>query len=81
MNLMRIVERVRQFRSERGQAVSEYALLAFWTLIVIVAVFKALQFALLDCYQDLASVDSSAHPVDGFFQWIRRRAGGVQKGG
>jgi len=42
--------------SERGQAVTEYALLAFWTVLVCLAAWKALQLALLDSYQDLASL-------------------------
>jgi Flp pilus assembly pilin Flp len=53
MKMKCIVERL---RSDRGQAVTEYALLAFWTVLIILATYKALQLALLDSYQDLASL-------------------------
>ena len=56
MNVKRIAEPIRRLRSEHGQAVTEYALLAFWTVLIIVLAWKALQLALLDSYQDLASL-------------------------
>jgi Flp pilus assembly pilin Flp len=56
MNLRRIAESLRRFGDDHGQAVTEYALLAFWTVIIILATYKALQLALLDSYQDLASL-------------------------
>ena len=42
--------------AETGQAATEYALLAFWTVIVILASVQALELALLDHYQDVASL-------------------------
>ena len=56
MNVKSIVEPVRRLRSERGQAVTEYALLTLWTVLIVLLVWKALQLALLDSYQDLASL-------------------------
>jgi Flp pilus assembly pilin Flp len=56
MNVKRIAEPIRRLRSEHGQAVTEYALLAFWTVVIIVAAWKALEVALLNSYQDLASL-------------------------
>ncbi|MGO8704122.1 MAG: hypothetical protein ACLQVA_09900 [Candidatus Brocadiia bacterium] len=56
MNVRRTVEPVRRFSSEHGQAVTEYALLAFWTVVIIVLAWKALELALLDSYQDLAAL-------------------------
>jgi len=56
MNMKYVAELLRRFRSDHGQAVTEYALLAFWTVIIILATYKALQLALLDSYQDLASL-------------------------
>ena len=56
MNMKNILEPIRRFRSEHGQAVTEYALLALWTVIIILATYKALQLALLDSYQQLASL-------------------------
>jgi Flp pilus assembly pilin Flp len=50
------LELLRRLQSDRGQAVTEYALLAFWTVLIILATYKALQLALLDSYQDLASL-------------------------
>ncbi len=51
-----MMEPIRRLCSERGQAVTEYALLAFWTVLIIVLAWKALELALLDTYQDLASL-------------------------
>ena len=56
MNVKYAIELLRRLRSDRGQAVTEYALLAFWTVIIILVTYKALQLALLDSYQDLASL-------------------------
>jgi len=56
MNVKRIVEPMRRLRSDHGQAVTEYALLAFWTVVIVLVAWKALQLALLDSYQDLASL-------------------------
>ncbi len=50
------MEPIRRLSSEHGQAVTEYALLAFWTVVIIVLAWKALELALLDSYQDLASL-------------------------
>jgi len=41
---------------EEGQAATEYALLAFWTVIVVLGAIATLETALLDFYQDLASL-------------------------
>jgi Flp pilus assembly pilin Flp len=51
-----ISEPVRELHSERGQAATEYALLVFWTVLIVVLAWKALELALLDSYQDLASL-------------------------
>ena len=56
MSMKRMIAPFREFRSEHGQAVTEYALLTLWTVIIILATYKALQLALLDSYQDLASL-------------------------
>jgi Flp pilus assembly pilin Flp len=56
MNMKYIPGMVRRLWGDNGQAVTEYALLALWTVIIILATFKALQLALLDSYQDLASL-------------------------
>jgi Flp pilus assembly pilin Flp len=56
MKMKCIAELLRRLRSDSGQAVTEYALLAFWTVLIILATCKALQLALLDSYQDLASL-------------------------
>jgi len=41
---------------ERGQAATEYALLVLWTVIVVMASIKALEFALFDFYEDIATL-------------------------
>ena len=51
-----IIEPIRRLRSEHGQAVTEYALLTCWTVLIVLATYKALEVALLDSYQDLASL-------------------------
>jgi hypothetical protein len=56
MNVQSISRLLRRLGSERGQAVSEYALVAFWTVLIVLAAWQALQLALLDSYQDLASL-------------------------
>ena len=42
-------------RFERGQATAEYAILAFWTVIILVSTLQAVRVALLDSYYDMAS--------------------------
>jgi len=56
MNMKHAAARLRRFSGDHGQAVTEYALLAFWTVVIVLAAWKALQLALLDTYQDLASL-------------------------
>jgi len=46
----------RLLREEPGQAATEYALLAMWTVIVVIVAFQAVEAALLDYYQDTASL-------------------------
>jgi len=41
---------------ERGQAVTEYALLALWTVFIAIIAIEGLQAAVLDYYQDTASL-------------------------
>ena len=41
---------------ELGQAATEYALLALWTVIVVMASIEAVEFALFDFYQDVATL-------------------------
>ena len=41
---------------EQGQAATEYALLAMWTVIVVIASFEALELALFDFYEDIATL-------------------------
>lgn len=41
---------------ESGQAAAEYALLAMWTAVIALATFQALELALFDHYQDVASL-------------------------
>ena len=41
---------------EHGQAATEYALLAMWTVIVVIASFEALELALFDFYEDIATL-------------------------
>jgi len=41
---------------QEGQTATEYALLAFWTVVVVLGAIAALETALLDFYQDLASL-------------------------
>ena len=44
------------FEGETGQAASEYALLVFWTVIIVLGSIEALRVALLDGYQDIATL-------------------------
>lgn len=46
----------RLLTAQDGQAASEYAILAFWTVILIVGTLDVLSQALLDCFQDVASL-------------------------
>ena len=41
---------------QSGQAATEYALLAFWTVAIIFTSIQALNTAILNCFQDIASV-------------------------
>ncbi len=43
-------------RNETGQAATEYALVAFWTVIVVMVSIEAMQAALLNFFQDVASL-------------------------
>ena len=43
-------------RDETGQAATEYALIVFWTIVVVLGSIKAVEAALLDYYQDVASL-------------------------
>lgn len=43
-------------REERGQVATEYALVVLWTVIIVLAAIKAVEMALLDFYQDTASL-------------------------
>jgi Flp pilus assembly pilin Flp len=56
MNMAFAAKMMKRLRSDRGQAVTEYALLAFWTVVICWATYQALQLALLNSYQDLASL-------------------------
>ncbi len=42
--------------AEEGQAATEYALVALWTVILVLVSFEALKLALFDYYHDLASL-------------------------
>lgn len=41
---------------QSGQAATEYALLVFWTVAIIFTSIQALNTAILNCFQDIASV-------------------------
>ena len=57
MSFKRITETFRRLRDESGQAVTEYAVLAAFTVtVVIIASVLTFQLALLDFFQDVASV-------------------------
>lgn len=43
-------------KAEPGQAVSEYALLAFWTVFIVLGSIQVVQVSLVYFYQDLASL-------------------------
>lgn len=47
---------------DSGQAATEYALLALWTVIVVIVSIEALEQALLYFYQDIASLISLPIP-------------------
>ena len=50
-------ERVKALgRQDRGQATLEYALVASYGVLVLVAAFKALEVAVLDFYYDVVSI-------------------------
>ena len=52
----------RLWRVEGGQATAEYAILTFWTVIIALATFEAVRYALLDFYYDIASLLSLPIP-------------------
>ena len=56
MNTQREQEPSGLTRDERGQAATEYALVAFWTVFMVIAAIQAVQMALLDGFQDIASL-------------------------
>jgi Flp pilus assembly pilin Flp len=56
MNIKYALERLRKLTGDQGQTVTEYALLVFWTVVIVLAAWKALELALMDSYQDLASL-------------------------
>ena len=41
---------------QSGQAATEYALLVFWTVAIVFTSVQALNVAILNCFQDIASV-------------------------
>ena len=41
--------------SERGQTTAEYALLTLWTVVILIATFQAIWWAIPRFYYDLAS--------------------------
>ncbi len=47
---------LRLLREQSGQAASEYALLVMWTVIIAIGAIEAVKLALLDHYQDVASL-------------------------
>ena len=50
------VKTIELLREESGQAATEYALLAMWTVAIALVAFQALELALFDYYQDVASL-------------------------
>ena len=51
---MALRERIRGLRQDGGQAVTEYALIAFWAVIIVFGALKALEVGLLNYFQDIA---------------------------
>jgi hypothetical protein len=49
-------------KNEKGQAATEYAILAMWTVIIVLASIKALEVSLIYYYQDIASLISLPIP-------------------
>ena len=45
-----------KLEDETGQAATEYALLAMWTVIVLIVSLEAVEFALFDFYEDIATL-------------------------
>ena len=41
---------------DTGQAATEYALLAMWTVIIVISAFEAMELALFDFYEDIATL-------------------------
>ena len=48
--------RMSKLEDETGQAATEYALLAMWTVIVLIVSLEAVEFALFDFYEDIATL-------------------------
>jgi len=46
----------KRLEDDSGQAASEYALLVMWSVVVVMVSIEALEMALLDYYQDTASL-------------------------
>ena len=44
------------YEEERGQATTEYAVLVFWTVILVLGAIQMLEEALLYYYQDITSL-------------------------
>ena len=56
MDWRRKLNPIRLLREEPGQAATEYALLVMWTVIVVIVSIEAVELALLNFYQDTASL-------------------------
>ena len=57
MDIAQVIEPLKRLRDERGQAVTEYAVVVFFTVMVVVlASVVTFQVALLDYFQDVASL-------------------------
>ena len=41
---------------DTGQAATEDALLAMWTVIIVISAFEAMELALFDFYEDIATL-------------------------
>lgn len=55
--MKRTLLRLKQFvRDESGQAVTEYAVLFTWSIVILIATLTALRMAVFDYYQDVASL-------------------------
>ena len=56
MHWRRLLSPIKFLREEPGQAAAEYALLVMWTVIIAIAGIQLVEVALLDYYQDTASL-------------------------